>query len=83
MNPTKLLIAQRLAEHAREGRAIVSLMDDYIEDPRWAGVAADVAMASETAEYWATEIRAGEQASTRRPAGSPGWTPFDPEASCS
>ena len=26
MNPTKLLIAQRLAEHAREGRAIVSLM---------------------------------------------------------
>ena len=39
MNPTKLLIAQRLAEHAREGRAIVSLMEPFADDPRWAGVA--------------------------------------------
>ncbi len=60
MNPTKLLIAQRLAEHAREGRAIVSLMEPFADDPRWAGVASDMAVASETAEYWAKEIRAEE-----------------------
>ena len=60
MNPTKLLIAQRLAEHAREGRAIVDLMADYTDDPRWAGVAADLAIASETADYWAKEIRSDE-----------------------
>ncbi len=60
MNPTKLLIALRLAEHAREGRAIVSLMKPFDDDPRWAGVASDLAIASETAEYWAKEIRAEE-----------------------
>lgn len=60
MNPTQLLIAQRLAEHAREGRAIVSLMEPFADDPRWAGVAADLAIGSETAEYWAKEIRAEE-----------------------
>ena len=60
MTPSKCLIAQRLAEHAREGFAIVSLMDDYLKDPRWAAVAADMARAAETAEYWAKEIRAVE-----------------------
>lgn len=57
MTPVQALIAQRLAEHAREGRAIVALMEPFTDDPRWAGVAADLAIASETAEYWATEIR--------------------------
>jgi len=61
MNPTKMLIAQRLAEHAREGRAIVSLMEEpFADDPRWAGVASDLAIASETADYWAKEIRSDE-----------------------
>ena len=61
MTPTKLLIAQRLAEHAAEGRAIVSLMDDYLPSPRWAGVANDVARAADTAAWWAEEIRKAEQ----------------------
>lgn len=61
MNPTKLLIAQRLDEHAREGRAIVALMDDYLKDPRWAGIASDLTRSAEAGEYWAKEIRAKEE----------------------
>ena len=57
MTPGKLLIAQRLDEHAREGYAIVGLMADYLKAPRWANVAADMASAAETAEFWAKEIR--------------------------
>lgn len=56
MNPTKLLIAQRLAEHAREGRAIVSLMRPFADDPRWAGVAARPGIA-ETADIVGQEMQ--------------------------
>lgn len=61
MTPKKLLIAQRLDEHAREGRAIVALMDDYLKDPRWAGIASDLARSSDAGEYWAKEIRDKEE----------------------
>lgn len=57
----KALIAQRLDEHAREGRAIVALMDDYLKDPRWAGIASDLARSSDAGEYWAKEIRDKEE----------------------
>lgn len=36
MNPTKMLIAQRLDESEREVRAIVGLMAGYTDDPHWA-----------------------------------------------
>ena len=60
MNPAKMLIAQRLAEHAREGYALADLMCDYIKDPKWERIVSDVASAAETAEYWAEEIRVKE-----------------------
>ena len=60
MTPAKLLIAQRLMEVAVELRSIVALMDEYRNDPAWAGVASDLAIASETADYWAKEIQSDE-----------------------
>lgn len=61
MTPTKLLIAQRLAESAREMRAIVGLMTEYMTSPRWADVADDMARAADTAAWWAEEIRKAEE----------------------
>ena len=57
MMPTHALIAQRLEDHALEAQAIVSLMEPFTDDPRWAGVAADIALAAESAQYWSKEIR--------------------------
>jgi len=35
MNPTKLLIAQRLSESSEELKAIATLADEYKHLPRW------------------------------------------------
>ena len=61
MIPTKMLIAQRLDECAREIAAIVSLMDDHRHEPRWSLHAAEMARAGELASYWAAEIRDAEK----------------------
>lgn len=58
MTPGKLLIAQRLLESAHELRAIADLMSEYIGDPAWLAVANALVNAGETAQWWATEIRA-------------------------
>ena len=57
MTPSKLLIAQRLDESARELVAIVTLMDEHRSDPRWALHTAELARAADLAEWWASEIR--------------------------
>lgn len=61
MTPSKLLIAQRLQECSEEIKSIVTLMDDYLKDPRWSSVAADMARAADLASFWAIDIRTKEK----------------------
>jgi hypothetical protein len=60
MTPSKCLIAQRLAEHAREGYALADLMTDYISDPDWLAVANALMHGADTEQRWAAEIRKAE-----------------------
>ena len=60
MNPTKLLIAQRLEESAREVRSIVDLMADYSDDPHWARHARELDDAAVLMRYLAECIHGAE-----------------------
>ncbi len=60
MNPTKMLIAQRLDESEREVRAIVGLMADYTDDPHWARHARELEDAAVLMRYLAESIRGAE-----------------------
>ena len=61
MNPTKLLIAQRLEESAREVRSIVDLMADYTDDAHWQRHARELDDAVVLMRYLAESIRGAEQ----------------------
>ena len=57
MTPTKLLIAQRLEEVARELEGIAALADEFKAEIRWAGHTAELRNAAELATWWAADIR--------------------------
>lgn len=60
VNPTKLLIAQRLDEQAREQEAIADLAAEYKDLPRWQERIAELRRGAELAKWWAANIRANE-----------------------
>jgi len=60
MIPTKMLIAQRLDEQAREQEAIADLAAEYKDIPRWGERITELRRGAEFARWWATNIRANE-----------------------
>jgi hypothetical protein len=60
MNPTKMLIAQRLDEQAREQEAIADLASEYKDIPRWSERIAELRRGAEFSRWLATNIRANE-----------------------
>lgn len=60
INPTKLLIALRLEESAREVRSIVDLMADFTDDPPWWRHTRDLEDAAVLMRYMAESIRGAE-----------------------
>jgi len=60
MNPTTMLIAQRLDEQAREQEAIADLASEYKNIPRWSERIAELRRGAEFARWWANNIRSGQ-----------------------
>lgn len=60
MSPSKLLIAQRLDEQAREQESIADLASEYKDLPRWGERIAELRRGAEFAKWWAANIRTVE-----------------------
>lgn len=66
MTPGMLLIAQRLADVARDLEAVATLADEYRDLPRWEQHTAELRRTAELGDWWAKEIRADQISAEHR-----------------